>query len=164
MNATDRKINNLDKFLFLDLSTETDTVSLGFKFSHWSSVMFFMSGKPIYFLISAACLEHQTIISAWSNPVSAPWAHWQLDIFQGLCFYNQSSLWKLCWFLFYYILQIFLLQWFKPHTSRWRKVTEKNDCSRMGRNLRNRYEKLRENKKEKQFNYIGWKKRRKMLI
>lgn len=64
MNATERKINNLDKFLFLDLSTETDTVSLGFKFSHWSSVMFFMSGKPIYFLISAACLEHQTIISA----------------------------------------------------------------------------------------------------
>lgn len=86
MNSTERKIKNLDKFLFLDLFTETDTVSSAFKFSHWASVMFFLSEKPIYLLISAACLEHQSIISAWNNSVSSQWAHWQLDTFQVLCF------------------------------------------------------------------------------
>lgn len=64
MNPTEGKIISLDKFLSLDLFRDIDTVFLAFKFSHWVSVMFFVSEKPIYFLISAACLEHQTIISA----------------------------------------------------------------------------------------------------
>lgn len=64
MNPTEGKIIGLDKFLSLDLFRDIDTVFLAFKFSHWASVMFCVSEKPIYFLISAACLEHQTIISA----------------------------------------------------------------------------------------------------
>lgn len=117
INSTERKIDNRDKSLFLDLFTETDTVSLAFKFSHWASVMFFVTEKPIYFLISAAHLEHQTIISAWNNSVSSQWAQWQLDTFQVLCFTNKAHYGNSVDYYFMIFPKYFLLQLFEPHIS-----------------------------------------------